>query len=139
MITILASCIAPAVEPPPGSSTTLPEVAYIVLFTVDITTSIIFSVESLLNLIDVGPGRFIRSPTLLLELFIVLTSWVLLIWESSHAGDVASFVKVLRALRPVQALARVPSMEITLGALGSALVNLGAVGLLALFFFMCSG
>ena len=134
LLAIVLSCVEPAVEGP-AAGEQLGRDIRLVLWVFEIGVTVIFTVEAVIQFVGVGRHKYLRSPMLLLELLVVVSSWLLYVLDA----EAASVVKLLRVLRPMQALRRLPAMEVVLSALASAITDLSTVGLVAAFFFLCAG
>ena len=110
------------------------------LYVIEIVCTCVFTVEAAMQFLAAGPRRYLMSPILILELVVVISSWVALIRRWSGATDsIGGGFLVLRVLRPVKLLARIPSMKLVLGCLGIAILDLGSVLTIMFYYFVACG
>ena len=110
------------------------------LYVIEIVCTCVFTVEAAMQFVAAGPRRYLMSPILILELVVVISSWVALIRRWSGATDsIGGGFLVLRVLRPVKLLARIPSMKLVLGCLGIAILDLGSVLTIMFYYFVACG
>ena len=99
---------------------------FLVLFWLDILFTAIFATEALLKVVAQGllniPGAYLQSGANCFDGIVVVTSGVDLAISSSTSYDIG-FVKVfrlLRALRPLRMISRLPGMRVVVGSLTRA-------------------
>jgi len=136
--TVLLSCVVLALNAPyalymtPRLSNTLD--------VLEILCTSIFTLESVIFLIADGPSHYLRSGPHVFELVIVIGCWVDIICKLEKLNfRYSSMLAMLRALRPLAALQIVPSMKLVLTGLSHAVLGLGTMAVIVMFFFVVAG
>ena len=110
-----------------------------VLFVCDVVFSILFSAEALLKivafgLLSRGKESYLRSGWNILDLVIVLISWVSFALHIAHVSSGAvNALRALRALRPLRLIKRVPSIRAIVFAILAAIPGCMTVVTVLLF------
>ena len=124
LVAILLNSIAMAAEPADLRKGTT---HYMVLFTLDIGFTVVFALEMTLKILAHGlianKNAYLQSTWNCFDALVVLSSIVDLAIASSTSYDIG-FVKVfrlLRALRPLRMVARLPGMRVVVGSLTRAI------------------
>ncbi|GIL88323.1 hypothetical protein Vretifemale_16288 [Volvox reticuliferus] len=142
MVLILASCVClvldvPGLDPESKMSRALRILDYI--FTGA------FTLEAILKIVTfgfafTGKHAYIRSGWNVLDLFIVLLGWTLIIVEevgvSARGLTVMRVLRALRALRPLRVVHRFPGLRMVVSALLAVLPSMINVALVCAFFYL---
>lgn len=123
IVAILLNSAAMAAEP---ANLRKGSTYYLILFWLDILFTSIFAIEALLKVVAHGllniPGAYLKSGANCFDALVVVSSVVDLAISSSTSYDIG-FVKVfrlLRALRPLRMISRMPGMRVVVGSLTRA-------------------
>eukprot|EP01052_Picozoa_sp_SAG31_P042038 SAG31_NODE_6550_length_1981_cov_1.388417_2_plen_618_part_01 len=144
LVCILLSSIGLAVEEP-GADEKLVNV----LKTVDMIFLIIFTFEMTIKIVCLGflfgsPYAYLKNPWNILDGVIVLLGWFIKLIPTGGDGensdlDWVKTLRVVRALRPLRMIKRVPELKQVVNSLFEAAPTLGNVILLLVMFWMVFG
>lgn len=110
------------------------------LYISDVIIGLVFTLEALLKIVARGfaftPRAYVRSKWNLLDLFVVLISWVSLAVGTSGDQQVRGLrsLRALRAFRPLRVISRFPGMRLVVNAVIAALPKVAEVTSLMVLF-----
>jgi hypothetical protein len=143
MISIFISSIALAVEEPDVRRGICCPNLKEIIEALDVVFTVVFTVEMLMKVICLGlfcesEYGYLRSSWNILDMAIVISSIVSLILKDSNVGWVRTF-RILRALRPLRVVQRIPELRIVVNSLFKSLPTLANVMLVILIVMFIFG
>lgn len=136
--TVLLSCVVLALNAPYATYMT-PRLSN-TLAVLEVICTSIFTLEAVIFFIADGPSHYLQSTAHVFELVIVLGCWVDIICKFEKTDfRYSSMLAMLRALRPLAALQIIPSMKLVVTGLSRAVLGLGTMAVIVLFFFVVAG
>lgn len=111
--------------------------------TMDIVTTVIFSIEIIIKVISKGfifsKNSYLRNPWNILDFSIVACAGIYTFGISNISINVVKVFRLSRVLRPLRLISRNEGMKVTINSLIRALPNIFNLVMLNAFFFLLFG